>query len=389
MSFLNKSIEDSLKLLNSDNDSSTNKQEPPKRKRGRPRKKIANTSPVRVPQMSPTNKFSPFRTTSRPSSPIALQRTPEAQERIVPPVTPKNEENDDDDDEVQELTETKDVTSVLKRNYFNVVRYIENNGVLLYAVTYDPNGQVVYIELDGDDSSAVTGYQTTNYSRKEYIEFPFGLKEYYKNKINGQIYGVVLTRGENICFLTKTDNGDIVERYYGNEEETGKIDCYCVYKFSDIEEDLENSLQSISYTYEMIQQHQLMTNKEAFKNAMEEINKIHIYSQEFDKIYKKFTQNILDDWSRFSTISIDYIDKLFEEGLTDEETNKFNHISNNLFARFQAFNKITNVLEDLKQIPASLLPVKLKLKEAIEMFEKDNYRIATKILDTTEIDVSL
>ena len=389
MSFLNKSIEDSLKLLNSDNDSSTNKQEPQKRKRGRPRKKIANTSPVRVPQMSPTNKFSPFRTTSRPSSPIALQRTPEAQERIVPPVTPKNEENDDDDDEVQELTETKDVTSVLKRNYFNVVRYIENNGVLLYAVTYDPNGQVVYIELDGDDSSAVTGYQTTNYSRKEYIEFPFGLKEYYKNKINGQIYGVVLTRGENICFLTKTDNGDIVERYYGNEEETGKIDCYCVYKFSDIEEDLENSLQSISYTYEMIQQHQLMTNKEAFKNAMEEINKIHIYSQEFDKIYKKFTQNILDDWSRFSTISIDYIDKLFEEGLTDEETNKFNHISNNLFARFQAFNKITNVLEDLKQIPASLLPVKLKLKEAIEMFEKDNYRIATKILDTTEIDVSL
>ena len=281
------------------------------------------------------------------------------------------------------------MTSVLKRNYFNVVRYIENNGVLLYAVTYDPNGQVVYIELDGDDSSAVTGYQTTNYSRKEYIEFPFGLKEYYKNKINGQIYGVVLTRGENICFLTKTDNGDIVERYYGNEEETGKIDCYCVYKFSDIEEDLENSLQSISYTYEMIQQHQLMTNKEAFKNAMEEINKIHIYSQEFDKIYKKFTQNILDDWSRFSTISIDYIDKLFEEGLTDEETNKFNHISNNLFARFQAFNKITNVLEDLKQIPASLLPVKLKLKEAIEMFEKDNYIIATKILDTTEIDVSL
>ena len=392
MSFLNKSIEDSLKLINNNDSSSTSKSEPPKRKRGRPRKKIANTSPVRVPQMSPVSKFSPFRTTSRPSSPIALQRSPEAREQIIPPVTPvtpQPEEDNDADVEIEDIKETKDITSILKSKYFHVVRYIENNGTLLYAVTYDPNGQVVYVELDGDDVSSVSGYQVTDYSRKEYIEFPFSLKEYYKDKLNGQIYGVVLTRGDNMCFLAKTDNGDVSESYYGNEEESEKIDCYCVYKFSDIEEDLETSLQSISYTYEMIQQHQLMTNKDTFKTTLEEINKIYIYSQEFDKIYKKFTQNILDDWSRFSNVSVDYIDKLFEEGLTDEESNKFNHISNNLFARFQAFNNITNTISELKFISSSILPIKSKLKEAIEIFEKDNAKMSSKILDTTEIDISL
>ena len=392
MSFLNKSIEDSLKLINNNDSSSTSKSEPPKRKRGRPRKKIANTSPVRVPQMSPVSKFSPFRTTSRPSSPIALQRSPEAREQIIPPVTPvtpQPEEDNDADVEIEDIKETKDITSILKSKYFHVVRYIENNGTLLYAVTYDPNGQVVYVELDGDDVSSVSGYQVTDYSRKEYIEFPFSLKEYYKDKLNGQIYGVVLTRGHNMSFLAKTDNGDVSESYYGNEEEYEKIDCYCVYKFSDIEEDLETSLQSISYTYEMIQQHQLMTNKDTFKTTLEEINKIYIYSQEFDKIYKKFTQNILDDWSRFSNVSVDYIDKLFEEGLTDEESNKFNHISNNLFARFQAFNNITNTISELKFISSSILPIKSKLKEAIEIFEKDNAKMSSKILDTTEIDISL
>lgn len=386
MSFLNKSIEDSLKLINKPEE-----YEPPKRKRGRPRKKIANTSPVRVPQMSPIDKFSPFRTTSRPSSPIYLQRSPEVQERIVQPNTPSKEEDGEAEDEQpeQEIKETKDIASILRSKYFKVVRYIENNGILLYAVVYDPNGQVVYIELDGDDSASTNGFQTTMIKRREYIEYPFPLKEYYKDKINGHVYGVVLTREDNMCFLTKTDTGDITETYYGNDDESGTINCYCVFKLSDIEEDLDESLVSISYTYEMIQQHQLMKNKDTFKTTMDEIHKIFVYSQEFDKVYKKFSQSILDDWSRFSNVSVDYIDKLFEEGLTEEENNKFSHISNNLFARFQAFNKITNVISELECIPSALIPIKTKLKEAIETFEKDDARISSKILDSTDIDVSI
>ena len=114
-----------------------------------------------------------------------------------------------------------------------------------------------------------------------------------------------------------------------------------------------------------------------------------VWKQEFDKVYQKFTQSILDDWSRFSNISVDYMDKLFEEGLTDDETNKFNHISNNLFARFQAFNNLTATVSDLKTIQVSLLPIKTKLKEAIESFERDNTKMSSKILDSTEIDISL
>ena len=392
MAFLNKSIEDSLKLIGGSSDTPTSTiANKPKRKRGRPRKnpiQVPAPSPVR--QQSPATKFSPFRTNSRPSSPISLQRTPEAEERIVPPVTPTADDERSDDEPDLPQMETKNITVDLKSKYFKVIRYIQDGRNLIYAVSYDPNGQVVYIELNSEDVSSVSGVQLTHVKRQDYIEYPFALKDYYKNKINGHIYGVVLTRGENMCFLTKTDNGDIIESYYGSTDSfSDRINCYCVFRYTDVMEDLEASLQSVMYTYEMIQQHQLVTNKIIFKDAMEEINKLYIYSQEFDKIYKKFTESILDDWSRFSNVSVDYIDKLIEEGLTDEEKEKFSHISTNLFARFQSFNNISNAVEELKIVGNSLLPIKNILKESIDQFEKDNNKMAGRILDPSEVDVLL
>ena len=391
MAFLNKSIEDSLKLIGNKDESK------PQKKRGRPRKKVPvpNVSPTRNPKLSPSEKFSPFRTASRPSSPISLQRTPEAEERTIRPETPQTDHEDElpeiDEPEVQETAETKNINKDLTTKYFNVCRYIQVEDKILYAVTYDPNGQVVYIELNEEDQSSSTGgVDVTDMEYQDLIEFPFALKEYYKNKINGSVYGVVLTRGDSMCFLKQTDNGDIEETYVGSQtSDSEKIMYYCVYKYTDIMEDLSTSLQGISQTYEMIQQFQLVTNKDTFKTAMEEINKLHIYSREFDKAYRSFTEIILDDWSRFSNVSVDYIDKVTQEGLSDEESEKFHHISSNLFARFKAFNDISTSISDLKNVPETLLSLKNKLKDSIDMFTKEGQRIKGKILDTHEIDVSL
>lgn len=389
MAFLNKSIEDSLKLIG--NHTSTT----PK-KRGRPKKKIPvpNISPVRNPKLSP-EKFSPFRTGTRPSSPISLQRTPEAQERTIRPETPQTEHEDDIPEEaeiqLEETPETKNITQDLTDKYFKVCRYIQLEDKVVYAITYDPNGQVVYIELDEEDQTTSTGGQeVTIMDYQDLIEFPFSTKEYFKNKINSSVYGIVMTRGENMCFLKKTDNGDVEETYIGSQSaETDKISYYCVYKYTDIMEDLSISLQGIGHTYEMIQQFQLVVNKDTFTSAMSEIHKLELYSKEFDKTYRSFTEVILDDWGRFSNVSVDYIEKLGHEGLTDDETEKFGHISSNLFARFKAFNDITVAISELKDVPEILLGIKNKLKDSIDMFTKESKRMNGRILDTHEIDISL
>ena len=385
MAFINKSIEDSLKLINSE----TPKVEVPK-KRGRPRKKVVPTpSPVRRQEASPVDKFSPFRTTSRPSSPLALQRSPEAEERVVAPVTPTAVQTEDEQFEPI-ATATVDITEKLKSKYFTVVRYIRFKDELLYAMTYDPNGQVVFVELDSSETSSPGGVQTWNVNKQDYIEYPFALRDYYKDKFNGAVYGIVLTRGENMCFITRTNDGETLESYYGTQESINdNINTYCVFRYSDIMEDLDTSLQSIIQTYDMIQQHQLISNKTIYKTALDEINKLAHYANEFDKIYKKYTENILDDWSRFSNVSVDYIDKLMEEELTEEENEKFAHISSNLFARFQAFNNISTAIAELKIVDNTLLPIKNILKDSIDQFEKDNAKISGKILDISEVDVLL
>lgn len=387
MSFINKSIEDSLKLINSEKPET----KVPK-KRGRPRKKtVPAPSPVRRQEASPVDKFSPFRTTSRPSSPVALQRSPEAEERVVTPVTPTPTTVQSDDEHSEpNISATLDITEKLKSKYFTVVRYIRYKDELLYAMTYDPNGQVVFIELDSSEASTPGGVQTWNVDKQDYIDYPFALRDYYKDKFTGAIYGIVLTRGENMCFITRIDDGETIESYYGTQESINdNINTYCVFRYSDIVEDLDTSLQSIIQTYDMIQQHQLISNKIIYKTAVDEINKLAHYANEFDKIYKKYTENILDDWSRFSNVSVDYIDKLMEEELTEEENEKFAHISSNLFARFQAFNNISAAIADLKIVDNTLLPIKNILKDSIDQFEKDNAKISGKILDASEVDVLL
>ena len=386
MAFLNKSIEDSLKLITT---KETTPSDPPKRRGRPPKKAIPNVSPVRVPQMSPVNKFSPFRTTSRDTSPIPIQQSP-VKEQVVVQSSPKAEaEPSPIPEPASPAKPTVDVIETLKTKYFNVIKFIEDEDSMLYVITYDPNGQIVFVELDIEDSVSSEGHNLLTTERQSFIDFPFSLKEYFKNRINDSIYGVVMTRGENMCFLTRTNTADVVENYYGSTTESNdKVNVYCVYRYSDLMEDLDTSLQSISFTYEAIQQHQLVTNKETFKNAMTEIEKISHYAKEFDKTYTNFTKHILEDWARFSNISVDYIDKLLDDGLSEDEASKFDMVSLNLYARFQAFNDITTIVDGLKTIPTTLLEVKTKLKEAIDKFETDNERMADKILDKSDVSIS-
>ena len=378
MEFMRSSIEDTLKLLNST-------EHPPPKKRGRPRKKaIPAPSPVRRPA-SPVDTFSPYKTTS--TSPISVQTASDGEDHNVSPVTPENTSEPEPVEETN-IVSTKDITKELTSKYLTVIRYIRDGDNLLYAVTYDANGQVVFIELDSPEAATTAGTDVMTMERQDFIDYPFALREYYKDKLNGQMYGVVLTRGENICVLTRSDNGDVTESFYGARQSLNTaINVYCVYKQSDIMEDLDRSIQAIVNTYEMIQQRQLSVNKEVYTDIMGDIKEISRCFSEFDKIYQQYSTNILDDWARFSNVANDYIDKFLEEDLTEDEMEKFSHIAANLFARFQAFNSISTTVCEISEAKKTLIPIKNLLKDGIEEFKNRNYKLYGNILTPDQVDV--
>lgn len=379
MAFMTSSIEDTLKLLN-------NTERPPPKKRGRPRKKaIPVPSPVATRPASPVDTFSPFKTST--VSPVSVQTSPEGEECSVSPVTPENTEVEPDVED-SSIVSTNDITKELTSNYLTVVRYIRDGDNLLYAVTYDANGQVVFVELDSFEDATTGSVDVMVLQKQDFIDYPFALREYYKDKLNGQMYGVVLTRGENMCVLARCDNGDIVESFYGARQSINTaINVYCVFKHTDIREDLDKSIQAFVSTYEMIQQRQLSVNKEVYTDVLADIKEISKYISEFDTVYQQYSTNILDDWSRFSNVANDYIDKFLEEDLSEEEMEKFSHIRANLFARFQAFNNISTTVCEISEAKKTLLPIKNLLKEGIEEFKNSNYRLYGKILTPSQVDI--
>lgn len=380
MAFMNSSIEDTLKLLN-------NTEHPPPKKRGRPRKKaIPVPSPVSRPA-SPVDTFSPFKTTTY-NTPISAQTTSDNEEHNVSPVTPDNNPEPELPPEDITTVSTNDITKDLNSKYLTVIRYIRDGDNLLYAVTYDANGQVVFVELDSPETATTTGADVMVMQKQDFIDYPFALREYYKDKLNGQMYGVVLTRGENICVMNRSDNGDVVESFYGARESLNKsINVYCVYKQSDLSEDLDRSIQAIVSTYEMIQQRQLSVNKELYTDIIDDIKDMYKYICEFDKIYQQYSTSILDDWSRFSNVANDYIDKFLEEDLSEEEVEKFSHIKANLFARFQAFNNVSTTVCEISEAKKTLLPIKGLIKDGIEEFKNSNYKLYGKILTPDQVEI--
>jgi hypothetical protein len=382
MAFMHSSIEDTLKLL-------SNTETPAPKKRGRPRKKaIPAPSPVSRPA-SPVDTFTPFKTTTKFSSPISVQTTSDGEEHNVSPVTPDTKsETESSPVKETDIISTNDITKELTSKHLTVIRYIRDGDNLLYAVTYDPNGQVVFVELDSPETATTKGTDVMVLEKQDFIDYPFALREYYKDKLNGQMYGVVLTRGENMCLLTRSDDGDVEESFYGARQSlNNSINVYCVYKQTDISEDLDRSIQAIVTTYEMIQQRQLGVNKELYTETIKDVKEVYKYICDFDKIYQQYSTNILDDWSRFSNVANDYIDKFLEEDLTEDEVEKFSHIKANLFARFQAFNSISTTVCEISEAKKTLLTMKNLLKDGIEEFKNSNYKLYGKILTPDQVDI--
>ena len=75
-----------------------------------------------------------------------------------------------------------------------------------------------------------------------------------------------------------------------------------------------------------------------------------------------------------------------------EDQMKQSHTSSNYFFRKSPshYHMMLLVMSAYKlNEKLSVEILKTKLKEAIEMFERDNAKLASKILDSTEIDISL
>ena len=349
-------------------------------------------SPVRIPKVIDVNDDE-IDEIDEPVEDIYSTYTVESQEntsknltpkrfKVEAPKTPKRKilnksKTDDDDDDEQ------DVYDLLKDYRYTILKYIydEDSQKILYLICFDPNGQVLFVELNNAIDMPEDNHTTVNIYPLKNSNIAGSYKNSIREKMNLTLNGVVLFDGIEYCFLKKNNSSEIYEDYYQTvEEETQESktmpETYVIVNIDDIKAEPLEVLETTKTGYQIIQQHQLFSNKETLNEIIGSVNNLSQSLKNFDTIYKRASSNLTKDWSVLSTFSKTYYESYSKQELTDEDKIKFDKVSVNMFLRFQTFNKQIEKIDNM-------FPIKKMVEEAADQLNEISLRLDEKDRETT------
>jgi len=399
------SLEESLRILSPQENDKVEKKSP---RRTRKRVKTPSRSPVSIPKISPTKKYSPTeKIISVENSKSLYNEETDSYEKEKLDITQKEKE-------IAPHTPTRftietprtptvkfekipekcmELSEELKNYRFSIIKYLVNKDTqsLQYVVCFDPNGQIIFIHLD---KKAITNSQV---HKNAYIEpcdelpklgsYQEGLME----KLTTDMRGMVFYDKGGYLFSLRNDDAEFENSYYllEHQENNDMLDMtqtYLVIGLSELEKAPSYMVQSSKKNYQIIQQQQLISNKETFShliNTMEELNK---QMKSFDKIYKKYANNLVEDWGLLGSFAKDYYSKYSKGDLNTVDKEKFDKVSVNMYARFQNFNEHVFMIQDLLPLCAEINKIKSALAEKEDIInEKDKY-YSGRIIDVEDIN---
>ena len=258
-----------------------------------------------------------------------------------------------------------------------------------FAICFDPNGQITFVnlntilELTFENVDVLELEETETNLTDPFIKGVLG-------KVSTSLSGVVFYDGLEYLFCNKGDKGDFIKKSY-KITDVDYIDSisfpqtFIIINLEELKENPEFILQVTKENYQLIQQQQLITNKENLNDiitSIDSLNKILIY---FKEVYEGYNNDIVSDWNLLSKFSNDYYKKFSKGVLTQDEKTNYDQVSVNMFVRFQLFNDQVEVVDQLKNIKNNIENTINKFSSSIEKMEK-NRNISGKIIDKKEIE---
>ena len=108
--------------------------------------------------------------------------------------------------------------------------------------------------------------------------------------------------------------------------------------------------------------------------------------QTFKNLYEEFNHNLSKDWKVLSDYSNDYYVKYMDGKLEENEKEKFDLVSVNLFLRFQTFSDLVNRIDNIYEIKSLLDKASHKIKSLNKKIDKKNIKISDNILTIEEAE---
>ena len=290
----------------------------------------------------------------------------------------------------KEITE---ITEKLTNYRYNIIKFIfnEENSLIDYVICFDPNGEIVFVELDKEKVKVFDEEKIIKINYKdEGNSMSSSFIEGVRNKMTYDIYGVVFFDGIDYVIMKRDSEGTIVSDTYTTVDTSldKKANIPFVYSIIKLSHLLKSPLETIKrtkLTYQVIQNQQINTNKNTIRNLMDTTKELTDKIYHFDKVYKRVTKDTVMDWKTLSTYASDYYGKFHDDELSDEDKESFDQVTVNMFVRFQIFNEqvenVNNLYKAIDRINHSIFTI----NETILRLEEKNDKIKNRIIDIDEM----
>ena len=288
-----------------------------------------------------------------------------------------------------------DLSTTLKNLRYSIIKLImnEDDSTISYAVCFDPNGEIVFIDLKDNKTKNFDEEKIIRVSYKdEKIDMSSSFIEGIRNKITFEIYGVVFYDGKDYSFIRRDDEGTLsCDNYTTTTGETSQTEflpfVYSVIDFKSLVKDPVLAIKRTKLTYQIIQSEQVESNKFTISSLTSTAKELTDSLHNFDRVYKNITKDIVDDWKRLSNYSSDYYDKFTNDKLDQEEKESFDKVTVNMFARFQLFNeqveKVDSLTKGIEKIKSSIYTINTTIDELQQ--KSDNLK--NKIIDIEDLEL--
>lgn len=359
------------------------------------------SSPLKIPtltpsRLSPLRKIETIETESKSLyseniTPLEIKKinphTPTSI-KVESPRSPRVEIND-----IDELVENYSLYEQLKELRYTIISYLvnETENCVQFAVCFDPNGQIVFVHLnDKNNKITIEDSKITTIREKEGQKELTSFQENIKDRITGELKGVIFYDGLNYTLLVRNNEGFFDSFQYEiifEEEEKAEILSQSFITI-DLEELLHQPREVLFATkknYQIIQQYQLITNKKTLGNIIESVNQLYNNLEEFNRNYKRYSQHIIEDWTLLGSFSREYYTKYIKGVLKEDENKNYENISVNMFARFQAFNQQIKTINDMSNIVSSVHGISNFLEEKNKQIVEKDKKYSGKIIELSEL----
>ena len=312
--------------------------------------------------------------------------------KIETPRTPVRKFN-----QLPDSTNNLNLYERLKDKRYTILKYIisEENDKLIYVVCYDPNGQIIFIKIDENLDNKLSLEEKNIISVKRNYDdvildaFQGAIQE----KMTIEIQGVVFYDGNSYIFALHNNNGSIQNYKYdiNNYQKNKKLvicETYTVVNLKEIEKETTIILDITKNNYQLIQQQQLLISTNTLDNLITSVNNHSKILKNFIKKYKTYTNNIIEDWGFLGACSLDYYEKYGQGKLTEGDKEKFDKISVNMFARFQAFNEQLLLVNQLNTIIPDIDKSTQLLNKISEEITYNDTKISGNIIEIEDLNIS-